>query len=237
MRLPRTFASVVSELRQGLESKAVVLSHEQINEPHFPVTQTSSDNSFSRSISQTSEGAFFSFDDEYLRRLSAHDPETESHFVSYFSERLELTLRARGVDPQTIDDVRQETFSRVLVAVQAGSVSNPSAFGAYVQAVCKHVLSESRRRTVRNQYDQLEFPDVDTDIEEPLLRNKEYSKLVYEILRTLPARDRQILEARFFEERNATEVCEEFGISPNELRLLTHRASAKIRAKMQSSGE
>jgi len=26
---------------------------------------------------------FYSFDDEYLRRLGAHDPATEAHFVAY----------------------------------------------------------------------------------------------------------------------------------------------------------
>ena len=88
---------------------------------------------------------FYTFDDEYLRRLGARDPATEAHFVAYFSERLRITLRARGIDAHTIEDVRQETFCRVLVAVQSGSVNNARGFGAYVHAVCKNVLSESRR--------------------------------------------------------------------------------------------
>ena len=61
---------------------------------------------------------FYSFDEEYLRRLGAHDPATEAHFVAYFSERLRITLRARGVDVSTMEDVRQETFCRVWVAIQ-----------------------------------------------------------------------------------------------------------------------
>src|SRR5689334_20060956 len=65
----------------------------------------------------------YSFDEDYLRRLGAHDPATEAHFVSYFSERLKVALRARGIDSHTIEDVRQETFCRVWVAVRAGSVN------------------------------------------------------------------------------------------------------------------
>src|SRR5689334_16911222 len=87
----------------------------------------------------------YPFDDEYLRRLGARDPATEAHFVAYFSERLKVTLRARGVDSHTIEDVRQETFCRVWIAVRAGNVHNPKGFGAYVHAVCKNVLSESKR--------------------------------------------------------------------------------------------
>ena len=103
---------------------------------------------------------FYTFDDEYLRRLGARDPATEAHFVAYFSERLRITLRARGIDSHTIEDVRQETFCRVLVAVQAGNVNNAGGFGAYVYAVCKHVLSESRRDDARYDHESLEFTEV-----------------------------------------------------------------------------
>ena len=91
---------------------------------------------------------FYSFDEEYLRRLGARDPATEAHFVAYFSERLRITLRARGVDSHTIEDVRQETFCRVWVAVQSGNVNNPRGFGSYVHSVCKHVLSKAAGRTI-----------------------------------------------------------------------------------------
>ena len=91
---------------------------------------------------------FYSFDEEYLRRLGARDPATEAHFVAYFSERLRITLRARGVDATTIEDVRQETFCRVWVAVQSGSVNNPSGFGSYVHSVCKNVLRKPGGLTI-----------------------------------------------------------------------------------------
>src|SRR2546423_2548964 len=94
---------------------------------------------------------FYSFDEEYLRRLGAHDAATEAHFVAYFSERLRITLRARGVDVSTIEDVRQETFCRVWLAVLSGSVNNPQGFGSYVYSVCRNVLSEIRRDDSRNQ--------------------------------------------------------------------------------------
>lgn len=168
----------------------------------------------------------YSFDEDYLRRLGARDPATEAHFVSYFSERLKVTLRARGVDSQTIDDVRQETFCRVWLAVQSGSVHNPQGFGSYVYSVCKNVLSESRRQEYRNQHDPLESTDVADDqlsLEE-LMQQEENSRLIREILATLPERDRRILQARFFEERDNDDVCRQFGVDRDYLRVLLHRA-------------
>lgn len=173
---------------------------------------------------------FYSFDEEYLRRLGARDPATEAHFVAYFSERLRITLRARGVDANTIEDVRQETFCRVLVAVRAGSVNNPRGFGAYVHSVGKNVLSEIRRDDYRNQHDPLESTDVadgQLGLEETLER-REDGALVRAILAELPERDRHILHARFFEERDNDDVCDDFGVDRDYLRVLLHRAINKF---------
>jgi len=169
---------------------------------------------------------FYPFDEEYLRRLGAHDPATEAHFVAYFSERLRITLRARGVDVVTIEDVRQETFYRVWEAILAGSVNNPQGFGSYVHSVCKNVLSESRRHDSRNQHDSLEFndvPDGKLSLEE-LIQLRENRELIRTILNELPERDRHLLQARFFEDRDNEEVCGDFGVDRDYLRVLFHRA-------------
>jgi RNA polymerase sigma-70 factor (ECF subfamily) len=173
---------------------------------------------------------FYSFDEEYLRRLGAHDPATEAHFVAYFSERLRITLRARGIDSHTIDDVRQETFCRVWVAVQSGSVHNAQGFGAYVHAVCRNVLSESRRIDIRNQHDPLDDIDVvDQQLNlEELIQRSENSAVVSAILAELPERDKHLLQARFFEDRDNDEVCGDFGVDRDYLRVLFHRAIQKF---------
>lgn len=173
---------------------------------------------------------FYPFDAEYLARLGAHDPATEAHFVAYFSERLKITLRARGLDAHTIDDIRQETFCRVWTALRSGSVNNPRGFGAYVHSVCKNVLSENRRINHRNQHDSIEFTDVPDDqlsLEE-LMQRKENARLVRAILSEMAKRDRQLLQARFFEDRDNDEVCEEFEVDRNYLRVLLHRATNKF---------
>lgn len=169
---------------------------------------------------------FYPFDEEYLRRLGAHDPATEAHFVAYFSERLRITLRARGVDVATIEDVRQETFCRVWLAILSGSVNNPQGFGSYVHSVCRNVLSESRRDDSRNQHDPLEFndvPDGKLSLEE-LIQLREHRELVRTVLAELPERDRHLLQARFFEDRDNEEVCGDFGVDRDYLRVLFHRA-------------
>jgi RNA polymerase sigma factor (sigma-70 family) len=173
---------------------------------------------------------FYTFDEDYLRRLGARDPATEAHFVAYFSERIKITLRARGVDSHTIEDVRQETFCRVWVAIQAGTVKNPRGFGSFVHSVCKNVLSESRRDDQHNQHDSLDsidVPDEQISLVESMQR-KENAKLVHAILSELTEKDRHLLQARFFEDRDNDEVCSDFRVDRDYLRVLVHRAIHKF---------
>jgi RNA polymerase sigma factor (sigma-70 family) len=173
---------------------------------------------------------FYTFDEDYLRRLGARDPATEAHFVAYFSERIKIILRARSVDYHTIEDVRQETFCRVWVAIQAGAVKNPRGFGSFVHSVCKNVLSESRRDDHHNQHDSLDTIDV-ADEQLSLvdsMQRKENAKLVRAILSELTEKDRNLLQARFFEDRDSDEVCSDFRVDRNYLRVLVHRAIHKF---------
>lgn len=173
---------------------------------------------------------FYSFDEEYLRRLGGRDSATEAHFVAYFTERIKIILRSRKVDFHIIQDVIQETFYRVLTAVQAGKINNPVGFGSYVNSVAKNVLSEILRGGHRNQHDPLDSIDViDEKLSlDDLLERKEDRKLVLAILSELPERDRLLLQARFFEDRDNEEVCEDFGVDRDYLRVLFHRAINKF---------
>ena len=173
---------------------------------------------------------FYTFDEDYLRRLGARDPATEAHFVAYFSERIKITLRARGVDPHTIEDVRQETFCRVWVAIQAGTVKNPRGFGSFVHSVCKNVLSESRRDghpELHDSLDSIDLADEQLSLVDSM-QQKENAKLVRAILSELTEKDRHLLQARFFEDRDSDDICNDFGVDRDYLRVLVHRAIHKF---------
>ncbi|MGH7837637.1 MAG: RNA polymerase sigma factor, partial [Candidatus Binataceae bacterium] len=93
---------------------------------------------------------FFSFDEGYLQRLREGDFQTEQHFVAYFSQFLQLKLRSRLRSAQAIEDIRQETFVRVLKLLGTeGGIRQPERLGAFVNSICNHVLQEYYRSTAR----------------------------------------------------------------------------------------
>ena len=93
---------------------------------------------------------FFSFDEAYLQRLRGGDFPTEQHFVTYFSHLLLIKLRSRLRSSQSVDDIRQETFVRVLKAVRTGGVTSAEGLGSFVNSICNNVLQEYYRSSARS---------------------------------------------------------------------------------------
>jgi RNA polymerase sigma-70 factor (ECF subfamily) len=176
---------------------------------------------------------FCSFDALYIESLRAGDPSTQEHFVSYFTELLHLKLRSRLNSPQAIEDVRQETFARVLKTLgKEDGLRQPDRLGAFVNTVCNNVLLEHYRASSRS--DSLDEegkaePQATGDDALDLASKKQMKAKVREILMALPMRERLLLKAVFLDERDRDEVCSEFGVDRDYLRVLLHRAKQEFK--------
>ena len=176
---------------------------------------------------------FFTFDKAYVERLREGDPSTEHHFVAYFEQLLRIKLRARTLPSDKVEDLRQETFIRVIAALRReGGVRQPERFGAFVNSICNNVLLEHYRSSARNQPMEdvhFEIPDKVLDLE-GMLVTKQSAERVRQILEEMPQRDRDLLRAMFLEEKEKDDVCREFGVDRDYLRVLLHRAKDKFKA-------
>lgn len=174
----------------------------------------------------------FTFDKAYVDRLRDGEPQTEQHFVAYFGQILGIMLRARMLPPERVDDVRQETFSRVIAILRKdGGVKQPERFGAFVNSVCKNVYYESNRESYRSQPlmdSHLEAPDKIVDLERSLITQENKEK-VREILEEMSQKDRDLLKAIFLDEGDKDEVCRQFGVDRDYLRVLVHRAKERFK--------
>jgi len=175
---------------------------------------------------------FFSFDDSYLQRLRGGDFPTEQHFVDYFGQLLLIKLRSRLRSSQTVDDIRQETFVRVLKAVRTGGVRSAEGLGSFVNSICNNVLQEHYRSSARSVSSQdetpLDPPDTSIDVYGMLVA-KQTREQVRHTLSMLSEKDRRLLRAIFFEEKDKDEICTDFGVDRDYLRVLLHRAKQSFR--------
>ena len=184
---------------------------------------------------------FQTFDEAYVERLREGDFRTQEHFVAYFSELIQLKLRSRLHSPQAIEDVRQETFARVFAALRSeGRIRQPERLGAFVNSLCNNVLLEyyraSQRDTSLEDEEDRDFAAKDVDIFGAVAA-KQMGEKVREILEELPERDRRLLREIFIEERDKDDVCRDFGVDRDYLRVLLHRAKQSFKSQYLKSIE
>jgi RNA polymerase sigma-70 factor (ECF subfamily) len=178
---------------------------------------------------------FFAFDASYVEKLRSGDTHIEGHFVDYFSELIRLKLRSRLNSKEAIEDVRQETFLRVLSLLRAEEgLRQPDRLGPFVNSVCNHVLLEHYRSQKRVTATIDDETEATLATREPsalsLLEAKDTERMVRQILNELTPRDRRLLQAVLLDERDKDEVCAEFGISREYLRVLLHRAKQSFKS-------
>jgi RNA polymerase sigma-70 factor (ECF subfamily) len=178
-----------------------------------------------------------SFNQEYLQRLRDGDAETQRHFTRYFGELLNIKLRNRIRSPHLIEEVRQETFLRVLLIVRREGIAHPERLGAFVNSVCNNVVLEVFRNETRSLPMPDAVPEVMDDAPNPesALYSRQQKSQVRSILETLPAKDRELLRQIFLEERDKDEVCRTFQVDREYLRVLLHRAKARFRAALEQA--
>jgi RNA polymerase sigma-70 factor (ECF subfamily) len=182
----------------------------------------------------------YEFDGAYVQRLIAEDPETERHFSRYFGELLTLKLRSRLSSAALIDDAKQETFARVLTSLKRkNGIAKPATLGAFVNAVCNNVLFELYRSSSRTTplEENVDPPDTRRlDAVESMVAGEERVR-VRRALEALPEKERKLLRALFFEERDKDMICRELHIDRNYLRVLLHRAKARFRERFEADGK
>ncbi len=134
-----------------------------------------------------------------------------------------------------MEEARQETFLRVLAILQRDGLDQPERLGAFVNSVCNNVLFESYRAESRT-------PNLPEDASEPLderpgpdilFVNSQRKNLVSRALDQLPEKDRKLIRQVFLEERDKDEVCRDFQVDREYLRVLLHRAKARFRVVLE----
>jgi RNA polymerase sigma-70 factor, ECF subfamily len=174
---------------------------------------------------------FHDFDESYLERLRAGDFRTQEHFSAYFGSLIQIKLRSRLKSPEAMEDIRQETFTRFFSALRDGRILQPKRLGPYVNSICNNVLLEHYRASSRNipmeeeAYDQIH---AKADLL-AFLTARDNEKNVRNVLDQLPERDRRLLKEVFLEERDKDEVCRDFGVDREYLRVLLHRAKKSFK--------
>jgi RNA polymerase sigma-70 factor, ECF subfamily len=128
-----------------------------------------------------------------------------------------------------VEDIVQETLTRFLTAARDGKIQNPEAIGAFTHGICRNVISEFRRRNLRNE----PLPEVVPERSARGLAETDAFELRQAIahgLDQLPSRDRNVLRAYYLNEKSKAEILTQMGLTDENFRVILFRAKEKFRA-------
>lgn len=179
------------------------------------------------------------FDADYLARLKGGDPETAKHFAAYFTNVIWLKLRNRIRARHLIDEIRQETFARVLKYLQSErGIDHPERFGSFVLSVCNNVMLE----VLRSESHHLPAPEHAPDPPDDRVRldadivTDERKRAVRSVLAELSEKDRALLNMVFVDEADRSAISGHFQVDNDYLRVLLHRAKERFREVVRKRG-
>jgi RNA polymerase sigma-70 factor, ECF subfamily len=173
-------------------------------------------------------------DGELVQHIAARGSsalEAEALLYRRFAERIELYGRRHLGSPTAAKDLVQQVMLRVLEAIRAQRLDNPGALASFVLGTCRNVSWDTRRAEQRQRrLEQTATSPVQHGApEQPWLEQAQVVRL-FGCVNALPEREASVVRMSFWEDRPAEDIAQRIGASAGNVRVIRHRALAKLAA-------
>jgi RNA polymerase sigma-70 factor (ECF subfamily) len=182
------------------------------------------------------ESPLVALDDGALaRRIAAAGAAPDAPAEAELCRRLGPRVRLYGLrhlrDRQAAADLVQQVLLMMLERLRAGEVREPERIASFVLGACRMTVLEMRRGTRRREalLETWSAAEEAFDAPEPLAFRPER---LAACLHALSERERSVVVLTFFADKPADEVGAELAISSGNVRVIRHRALARLRECM-----
>jgi RNA polymerase sigma-70 factor (ECF subfamily) len=176
-------------------------------------------------------------DGELGRRITAR-PHTaqalEAELFRRFSPRVRLYGLRHMRDAQAAEDLVQRVLVLTVQKLRNGEVREPDRLGSFVLGTARTMTRDTKRaeRWLVLEGAPEDSAQVAAAEPDPRLRVRLAS-----CMEALPERDRTVLVLSFVQEQSSEEIGATLGIAATHVRVLRHRALARLRACLGLSAE
>lgn len=171
-------------------------------------------------------------DSDLAGRLAAGDRGAEAELYRRFAPRVRLYGLRHLRDPAAADDLVQDVLLMTFDGLRAGRVRDLERLASFILGSCRRIVaglrrgSERRERLLERHGPELAAgPGADG----PLL---DLDRLTH-CLGRLAQRDRTVVVLSFYAERSSDEIGRELAMSAANVRVVRHRALARLRECME----
>ena len=135
--------------------------------------------------------------------------------------------------PQDLDDRVHDAFLTVTQSIRSGELREPDRLLGFVRTVVRRQVATQidhavHARRSRFSHEILEVLHDRRPGPEETAMHVESQELAMRILRSIPARDREVLIRFYLREQTAPEICRELKLTETQFRLIKSRAKARF---------
>jgi RNA polymerase sigma-70 factor (ECF subfamily) len=169
-------------------------------------------------------------DRELVASVEQGDELAEGALYEKYSDRVYFLALSELHSREDAEDVRAETFIRVLQALRQGKLRKPDSLPSFIVGIALNVVRESRRQGLGTE----SLTDREADLAgeaspEAVFLNQEVSRSIEETARHLKPREREFLRMYYYEELPKQEIARALGVKEERLRLIKSRALKRFR--------
>jgi RNA polymerase sigma factor (sigma-70 family) len=164
-------------------------------------------------------------DTELVTNIRNGRSDAEAALYERYAPKVYYLALRESRSPHDAEDVRAETFLRVLQAIRGNALRSPEAVASFILGTTRNVLHElySRRRQSAAAKEP-EPEDLSTPSHEEQFLDSEVQQAIQQTIVRLKPRDRDLLRMHFYEELPTHEIAKRSGIAPERVRLVKSRA-------------
>ena len=141
---------------------------------------------------------------------------------------------ATSATPTRPGSWRSRCLLALLLAVRQRRVAEPEHLDRFVLGTCRNVAARMREHAARAAPTELAELDVAMEVPEPETVDL---RALTRCLASIDARARVVVHLSFHEERSAEEIAQRLGTTAGNVRLLRHRAVARLRRCLDGRAE
>jgi len=180
-------------------------------------------------VSTMGQSAVATQDAELVARIRRGDTVAETTLYEKYSNRIHYLALRQLRSPADAEDVRAETFLRVLEAIRSDRLRTPEALASFVWSTAKNVIRECARQHGREHIEIENLEEDEAHSYEPVFLDPPAIRAVQTVVGRLKPREQAFLRMYYYEELSNEEIAEQLGIKEERLRLIKSRALKRFR--------
>jgi RNA polymerase sigma-70 factor, ECF subfamily len=169
-------------------------------------------------------------DNELVSNVEQGDKLAEGALYEKYSSRVYFLALGELHSREDAEDVRAETFLRVLQALRQGQLRKPDSLPSYIVGIALNVIREfTRKKSATEPLDGRDLEAAGERSAESAFLDQETRLAIADVAKRLKPRDREFLRMFYYEELPREEIARVLGVSEERVRLIKSRALKRFR--------